>query len=958
MVKKVNAQVTLEENCEYQSSTVNRIIEIEPQTVDIDITIINTNINHHYDINHDNIEDNDIYYYDDILEVRAFVHQKSENNTKIIQTGRVEFYFQPKDSANRKLINDDVNSCTLTQDGLASALYRPNKDGQFIAKYIDDKEWYATTEKQINVTLKPIPVEIEFTKKPPYLTDLKDSVELEVEVSKRYPNPTDGPLNYGVVTFLHYVEHFDVENPHKRVERVIGNPVLVENGIAKIKYIPVQEYSDMEEIELVEGTEYIRAVYNYDNDIYYDAENNTYNYEAINYELEPKTNKWQYYSSANVYTNIRIYKPNSVLIGIENKSTDTDGMYHFTANTDITLTATLYTDDEELILDDDDPKSLTFHIIGTYPTLRAPYLVNSGENSDDYFIYNKYELDTDFDTYQNGCFKKTIKLPRIGDYTICASTNGQIINGEVKLYPSNQTLDSDDIITITDDNGEEHLKYDTDEVRTDTYIDRLDISNMLYIKSESPDILYTATISCDNDTTLIRANIKNTIHGDISNLATTYKKNYLNNQKCYFYSPTNNMSYEGILTYNTDNDTLTASVTDDIIFETVGDYVMYLYVPPGYYKNGTYVTFIGYIPSQPIIIKARDTPDISLDYQYVNRIMYGIVDYNVYTPNMAVDYTTEANIILLKNNTTLQTDNYVFTRTNNQFSGRFDNLTAGDYIISIRLKDGTVHKNINFIIEKDRVRQEIESTSTVIRANPMSTINLFLYSENNNMNLFDLNQMNIYLQSTDDNYSVNNATRISPQNITIQERNQEYIKLTVAPRIYTDGEWYIGATYIGDSNFEHIECEPSIFSTMKITPKITIDNISIDSIQLKLDNNINNVCVIGEIVYMQGNRPLTQYGTDVFITNEQGVCSITNIPNECNNIQFRIDPEDTQLKTFFLRQPAQIMAALQASYTHCFTAETASISISKIKQQFEQTQRTSLFPLYDSTTQQIVRNIL
>ena len=182
MVKQVNAQVTFQENCEYQSSSVHRIIEIEPQSVEIDITIINTNINHHNDINHDNIKENDIYYYDDILEIRAFVYQQSGNTKKTIKTGRIEFYYQPEDSVNRKLINDDVNSCILTSDGIASVYYRPNKDGQFIAKYIDEKEWYATTEQQINVRLKPIPVEINFTKKPPYLTSLEDSVELEVKI--------------------------------------------------------------------------------------------------------------------------------------------------------------------------------------------------------------------------------------------------------------------------------------------------------------------------------------------------------------------------------------------------------------------------------------------------------------------------------------------------------------------------------------------------------------------------------------------------------------------------------------------------------------------------------------------------------------------------------------------------------------------------------------------------------
>lgn len=958
MVKQVNAQVTFQENCEYQSSSVHRIIEIEPQSVEIDITITNTNINHHNDINHDNIKENDIYYYDDILEIRAFVYQQSGNTKKTIKTGRIEFYYQPEDSVNRKLINDDVNSCILTSDGIASVYYRPNKDGQFIAKYIDEKEWYATTEQQINVRLKPIPVEINFTKKPPYLTSLEDSVELEVEVSKKYPNPTDGPLNYGVVTFLHYVEHYDMNNPNKRVERVIGNPALVKDGIAKIKYIPIQEYSDLEDIDLIDGTEYIRAVYNYDNDLYYNTENNQYNYEHIDYELEPKTNKWQYYGSANVYTNIAIYKPNSVVIGINNAPTDENGIYHFRINTNIELTATLYTDDGELLLDNDDPKSLTFHIIGTYPSLKnKPYLINSGENSDDYFIYNTYELDTDFDTYENGCFKKTITIPRIGNYTICASTNGQIINGEVKIYPSHQTLDNDDVITITDENDEEHLKYDTDEIRTDTYIDRLDISNMLYIKSDYPELLYTTTISCDENRVLTGTNIKDLVHGNITNLATTYKKNYLNNQKCYFYSPTNDTTYEGVLTYNSSNDTLTASAVDDIIFETAGDYVLYMYIPPGYYRNGTYVAFMGYIPSQSLIIAVRDTIEINITHRYINDTLYGIVDYDVYTQNTHIDYNVEGHVVLLKGNTVVKTDIYNFTRTTNQFTGRFDNLTAGDYTISVRLSDGTVQKNVNISINKDVLEQEIESTSKIIRANPTSTINLMLHSENNNMDLINMSKVQLYLQSTNTDYNINNATLIPSANITVQERDKEHIKLTISPQIYTDGEWYIGAVYTGDSNFVRTECIPDTFSTVKIQPKIVIENTTFNAIQIRLDNNINNICVIGKIVYMQGNRPLQQYGTTCFITNEQGVCDITNVPTECNNIQITINSQDGELIDII--NAVNSYQLIQTSYENVFHMESGiAIATNKIKQQYIDSGRTTLFALYDNIAQQFVRNIL
>ncbi len=931
MVKEVNAEVTFQENCEYESSSANKIIYIEPQNVQIEVTITNKSESHNDNIN----------YYDDILEVKGYVYQPQSNGgRKTIKTGRIEFYYQSDDSNTQKLINIDENSCILAKDGTAGVIYRPEKSGQFILKYIDDKGWYNTATASKIFKLNPIPIKISFIKKPPYITHLHDSIELQVKVEKKYPRDANDVLNYGVVTFLHYLEHFDMNQPNKRVERVIGNPAIVRDGIATIKYIPIQEYDDIEVTQLIDNIEYIRAVYNYDNDLYYQSENDTYNYETYYYEQELQTDKWQYYSSANVYTNIAIYKPNSVVLGIKNKSLDNDKIYHYSEDDSITIQASLYDDDGNMIvLKADDPKTLTFHVIGTYTTFNNNLIENYDEDN---FTYHSYELDTDFDDYiietvnnqTIGYFQKTLPKLKPGEYTVQASTNGQIINGVVKIYRDNTPVE------VIEDG--EHIKNDTVSIRTDKYLDNIDISNVLYIESEYKPININSNITMSNNTVQTHSNI--TIEGTL-NIDNQYK-DMLNGKKCYFFDVKNDTKYEGVI--NKVNNVLKLRMVDNISFNIANDYPLYAYIPAGYYTDNTNYIFIDNNKSNTIIVQARDTISLKLTHSYQSNTVYGNVKYTLSCPNMFLNNAT-VDLTIEKGNSTIQSATYYFTQKNTEFHGNFSSLVSGAYTIYGNIRDTNNRIELATInIEKDSITQSLQDSSKIINANPNGTVELNVSSvNNNNLNLLNLSKLKAYIQNANKTYNISLAQQI---NYTVKERTQSNIKLLIPSTTYLPAEWNVGVTYEGDDNFIEVISTPSKFKTVLVEPKITIEHNRIDSLTLILDNNINNVSVIGRVKFLQNNTELSE---NIFITDKQGACTINDIPSTCNNIQFIIDPYDEEIIDII--ESDSFAQLLKYEYN---VYEMRNDSIYEISNQYIASNKVCLFAIYDAIDTTITRNII
>ena len=140
MDKEVRTAITFEENCEYQSSTITKKIPIPQQIVQIELKA---------PINRETNRNTNEFYYEDTIELQAVVFQQNDETKTYIQTGRIEFYFQPEGASISKLINHDTesNNCTLNKNGTAAVKFKPTSSGKVFAKYIDDNEFYtAITE--------------------------------------------------------------------------------------------------------------------------------------------------------------------------------------------------------------------------------------------------------------------------------------------------------------------------------------------------------------------------------------------------------------------------------------------------------------------------------------------------------------------------------------------------------------------------------------------------------------------------------------------------------------------------------------------------------------------------------------------------------------------------------------------------------------------------------------------
>ena len=961
MTKEVNTHIKFNENCEYQSSSTDIIINVEPQPVNIEITTTNLNTAHTNKGDYNN-------YYDDIIEVKAHVYQQIDSDRRDIQTGRINFYYKAETSNKKKLLNDNTNSCILTTQGEASIQFKPNQSGTIIAQYIDDKEWYKTTEISDVIVLHPIPVIINFTKKPPYLTDLKNSIELEVEVKKKYPNNENDVINYGVVTFLHYIEHADMNQANKRVEYVIGNPAIVNNGVAKIKYIPVQEYDDLEPTTLIDGTEYIRAVYDYNNDLYFSEENAVYGYETI----EPNRNigHWQYFESANVYTNIEIFKPNSVTIGIRNKSIHVDGRYHYEENNNIVIEAELFDDKgENIVLKQDSVKHLTFHVIGSYITLSKNYLINY-DSSDD-IVYNSYAKDFSFDSYeyrtdennkQHGYFIKTISGLKPGNYTIQASTHGQIVNGEILLYDSDEPL----IVIEKEIDDEIHQQYDTTEIRNDIYLDSIDISNTLYINSTFKEIDYSIVTRCKKDTIKTQELANNYIESEVT-IDNNYKE-ILNNQRCHFFSPETGDTYIGILTFT--NGKLIGKPADEIRFNS-GDYSLYMYIPGGYYTDGTNnifiktdrklkeenaiinnqnITYMWYAPNTPANIRVRSDIILNLDYNFISDTTLGSINYTISSDDIHQDQTADVEVILTKNNSIITTHSYILTADINQYENVIDNLQAGDYILTASAAS-SVSKT--FTIKSTMLSQELQTDSKIIRATPNGVVNLVISSSSANLTNLDLNKLHVYACKNVNEFNMNTAVEHS---YTTKYVKNDSIYLTIQAGTYVPTKLLFAAYYEGDSNIQEMLCEPEECNTTLISSIIRPLNYTNTTATFVIEPTTRNIVIIGRVKYYNDAILLEER---FFITSNTLNIFLQNIPTTCNNIEFIINPYDNDIIQHIINEslPLNTERPLYIFEETDSTPTNISRAILYIKQQYIDSSNQCLFPLFDQQSQKFSRNI-
>jgi len=551
---KVDAKLSYQENCDYLPSSVYGEIEIEPKEIDIEtkLTIIDYNlrdteigdrgrvnfskyINGEYD-SYNNMQESINFrpFYNDILLFETFTYFTYENTQYPVKYKDLDIYFfeenedrtqlDPNDSDHAIAVNFEID-----ENGKTGIRYLPHNSGYFVVHY------HATTyfkEKIVEhkVNLEQIPVKVYI--KPvearanqstkdllPLFISMEQAADLAASVRDIYgQRPKDG-----VITFLSYYVH-DINNPRDGEERVIGNPIMLENGetlLYEPKGILLNDNKESEQEHqyeippmgnVTEGPDptqddwqhlvyedhsysgfisYSPIQYLY-NDVEWDGYHGEQGYNTdeqkyqsgteiicavYNYENKRYGDSWKYYTQSKAWGHISALIPGQLNIAIRkgNESINDlpqireDGLYPYSSN-DTMVVYIVPTDKNGNVIDlSIDNKyefyNITLKIIGTQTTTHS-----------DTFEYDKYTYITIKNprdnelTYQNGMFKFTIPMNKINAY----NENGEYINGR-KFIEGIYTIEA--AMDIINDNETESTEYGYDN---DDNNDRFNLYNMYH----------------------------------------------------------------------------------------------------------------------------------------------------------------------------------------------------------------------------------------------------------------------------------------------------------------------------------------------------------------------------------------------------------------------------------------------------------------------------------------------
>ena len=814
--RQLTTEVTYLENCEYLSSTMTRKLSV-PQT-EATVTLTLDNLTH---------TTGGKNYFTDVLRCTAHVNIK---NTQIpIQTGRVEFYYKPANSSVIQPLNKETNN-QLNNKGVTAIDIKPKTAGDIIAVYKDNNDNYIhLDEAKISTELHDIPTKINFTKAPPFLINIEDEVELEVKVT----NDLGNSVNYGVVTFLHYiVKDEDINDPNKRIERVIGNPVLVEDGIAKIKYIPVQTDSNLEPESLdINGeeryVEYIRAVYNYDNNLY-----------GMN---------WKYYAQSSAWTTVALYKRNSITIGIENCDTNADLTYQKNES-DTTVIQSILKDKDgnNIIFNKDDNVDITFHVEGMHKhPIRNP---EPGVLDEFTYIEYKEDIKVNKDGINNGIYSITLPELLPGNYTIYASTNYQN--------------------TITDSENNK-------------YYDKIENSNtiLLTVNYDTEDYNITA-----DGIETFKVNSEITTKGIINNLSNK-SLNILDGKKCYFHIPKLDKTYTGIL--SKEGNTLVGT-TNEISIPISGLYDIYMYIWGGIYTNhltdttyhdNSYDTYIEYKPTKlcTLIITENITADdinLSVNYDPDNN-MPCIVNYNLNVQGITNQTTIRLSYYPVNDPTNItQIGDIILSKNSPSQSGIVsDNLNSGNYILEAKALDTNATKTANIQIQSGTIEQSLSESSKKVEFGIDKEIIVSISSTSDISHLMNSDKLYAYIQkdSPENMYVDDNKVIIRD----IKKINNNNLNLFIKTNAHLIGNYYVSIYYQGDNHIKETKCTPEKFTTFGYEPqaKLIPHNNTYD-VQISYDNGngliskTTNTALILPVFFAINNN--VQLGHGILITDGTG----------------------------------------------------------------------------------------
>lgn len=865
-----DATIKYQENCNYNASIKQDIIEVPLLKTDATLNVIN---------NSD--AEKPLYYNDEIKCTATITHQG-----QTIQFGTVNFFYLYQDDYLQEWHQINDKPLKLSEDGTVSIVFMPHKDVQFKIEYFGEPYYQDCSNISGVYPLEEIPTKVIFDlpdkEYSTHFVNPKDTVKMTVSV---YNAVSNTPINYGVVTFLHYFTH-NIDNAYDGVEKVIGNPAFVKDGKATITYSPMQlrtiEAYDTDnessekysEWDIFKNIELISAVYNYDNNAYGE--------------------KWHYYKMHQDYTTISVLKPDTINIDIQKEKDGERVPLHIDRVNagNINKTEELFTiaDNESFILSaqiiSDKGES-----IGTQGN-KVIFII-----ADDDVIVN--EIDAEYNENTNQ-FEVIVDKLLAGSYRIYA----QIPEHE-KYNAEDITLIKREEKIITDTDGMEIVTETVTEITTDNNQNKL--QNIRYLQSTQSEDIYLevepAEIHCELN--LSAESLVYTIDAapyDRTNITLSANIDdpfLLHNKKCYFLI--NNQKYNGTIQYI--NNTLIGHPDPDknINMSEVNDYVVRAYIPNGVYtyNDGT-IEISKTLPtvySNTIVIKARKEMNIEMNNftiqnKYPGSVKFYLKANNLYTDILDIRLSLNGQQIeplyqLSANKIERITIDNIDVGTNNQITAMVINEDISIPAITSQ----------QFNIEKNTLKSSLYNNQII--AAKQQTIPIGLYTENNtNINEIDINKLSITITDPS-NEEFNNITNIMIDD-TMSNPELLYLLITLNDLKHIEGDWKLSTQYQEDEHYIMTADNFFIFNTYNSTPiyllRFDVENNLISQITYNgtynNDNQVLNLTLIftddNETVIATIEKETDEHGN--FIVNDNDFVSI-NDWNTWTNMTIIYDEE-------------------------------------------------------------------
>lgn len=872
-----SADLNFLENCNYNASTTSKEVTLSLQTPMVTVQKLGNN-----------------FYYGDTVEVFALITYGNNNVTN----GVVDFYYINLDDP--QAIEHKINDQSVQVDvhGNARVKFIPYRDCKVIAKY-DGDPYFGIASSEDNdapkceIHLIGIPTKLEFKNTPPYFVNPNDDIKLDVVVNDIRDPEHPVPIDYGIVTFLYYCI-YDIDHPWSGQERVIGNPAYLIDGEASINYVPIQRKDENNNLYNVE---FIKAVYNYSNNLY-----------GVDWH--------KYYNMHSACNSIAILQPNTINISMTKNNGGTfepldieNGVY---------------------VATNEDAIRVNFEIPGyTFSNDATLKVCIKGIDAPLYATYDGTKFKYDITNMDAGLYYV---------YAVATDDQGSYLKTEDGEH-----------ITVTNINN---VDYD---INDSIYLQSTE-SQRLYFQIEAKESEYNIAFTNAENYVLLDnvAPLKLRVNLDAPN--DPCFNSLLKGEKCYFYCSTLEQTYNSTIKESNGQlyaelEIINNSLEYNVPVQLVNDYVFYAYINTATYTKQCNNTTVSHQytkhNSQPIIIKTRNNPTLELSVSTVNgvypgKMKYAIVGNNIYKETIPVN--------LMVNNELIQA--LEISQQNNVLTGYISNLLPGTYTIQAigQKAPYTIQSNVvsNRTIDKSSLSLSSNVYNNEIITNRYATV-IFGLEEStlSKINVNDFNTNNFTATITKDNIT-NDIT-----NIELIQLTDQYINFVGNVNLCDDGIWNTSLSYTGNDKYY------SLSDTFEINAVRYEASCSYqkndDDIICQLSSSSEGIQHNGEYVlivatFINANEDEIKI---INITDSNGVCVFANPLNSAldwqqyENVRIEIDPH----KNIFANA-ANETNAVTTFKTYCSNAniQCSDNDIVNLYRQFVNNKKMSLFVGYDQTT--------